>query len=82
MLGESCPVATPTIEDSSMSLNEQSDTFLQNQNPIQPDSTPMEDVIRGDHSEESSALDSDTVSESGSCPDSGSHNGSGSGSVE
>ena len=42
----------------------------------------MEDVIRGDHSEESSALDSDTVSESGSYPDSGSHSGSGSGSVE
>ena len=81
MLGKSCPVATPTAEDSSMSLNEQSDTLSQNQNPIQPDSTPTEDVIRGDHSEESSDSDSDTVSESGSCSDSGSHNGSGSGLV-
>ena len=36
MLGENCPVATPTIEDSSMSLNEQSDTPGENVTPVQP----------------------------------------------
>ena len=30
MLGENCPVATPTNEDSAISLNEQSDTLSQN----------------------------------------------------
>ena len=65
-----------------MSSNEQSDTLSHNQNPIQPDSTPTDDVIRREHFEESSPSDSDTVSESGSCSDSGSHSGSGSGSVD
>ena len=36
MLGENCPVATPTIEDSSMPLNEQSDTPGENVAPVQP----------------------------------------------
>ena len=36
MLGENCPVATPIIEDSSMSLNEQSDTPGENVAPVQP----------------------------------------------
>ena len=94
MLGENCPVATPTTEDSGMPLNELSDTVSQNQNPIQPDpsaeilpcveslqqpSTPPKDVVGGDHSEKSSGSDSDSVSESESCSDSGSHSGSGSG---
>ena len=35
MLGKNCPVATPTIEDSSMSLNEQSDTPEENVAPVQ-----------------------------------------------
>ena len=96
MLGENCPVATPTNEDSAISLNKQSDTLSQNQMSIQPDpsaeilpcaeslqqpSTPAEDVAGGDHSEESSDSDSDSVSDSGSCSDSGSHSGSGPGLV-
>ena len=32
MLGENCPVAAPTSEDSGMYLNEQGDTLSQNQN--------------------------------------------------
>ena len=96
MLGENCPVATPTNEDSGMSSNEQSDTLSQNQFLIQPDpsaeilpcteslqqpSTPTGDVAGGDYSKESSDSDSVTVSESGSCSDSGSHSESGTGSV-
>ena len=34
MLGENCPVATPTTEDSDMSLNEQSDTPGENLAPV------------------------------------------------
>ena len=37
MFGENCPVATPTTEDSSMSLNEQSDTPGENVAPVQPE---------------------------------------------
>ena len=36
-LGENCPVATPTTEDSSMPLNEQSDTLGENVAPVQPE---------------------------------------------
>ena len=35
MLGKNCPVATPTIEDSSMSSTEQSDTPEENVAPVQ-----------------------------------------------
>ena len=34
MLDENCPVATPTTEDSGMSLNEQSDTPGENLAPV------------------------------------------------
>ena len=96
MLGENFPVASPTNEDSGMTLEEQSDNLSQNQNPIQPDpsaeilpcvkslqqpSTTTEDVAGGDHSGESSDSSSDAVSESGPCFDSGSHSESVSGSV-
>ena len=96
MLGENCPEATLTNEDSAMSLNEQSDTLSQNQMPMQPDpsaeilpcteslqqpSTLAEDVTAGDHSEEYFDSDSDSASDSGSCSDSGSHSGSGPGLV-
>ena len=39
MLDENCPVATPTTEDSSMSLAEQSDTPGENVVPAQPESS-------------------------------------------
>ena len=39
MLGENCPVATPTTEDSGMSLNEQSDTPGENLTPVRPQSS-------------------------------------------
>ena len=39
MLGENCYVATPTTEDSGMSLNEQSDTLGENLAPVQPESS-------------------------------------------
>ena len=79
-----------------MTLEEQSDTLSQNQNPLKPDppaeilpcveslqqpSTPTEDVAGGDHSGKSSDSSSDAVSESGPYSDSGSHSESGSGSV-
>ena len=96
MLGENCPEATLTNEDSAMSLNEQSDTLSQNQMPMQPDpsaeilpctessqqhSTLAEDVTAGDYFEEYFDSDSDSASDSGSCSDSGSHSGSGPGLV-
>ena len=37
MLGENCPVATPTTEHSGMSLNEQSDTPGENLAPVRPE---------------------------------------------
>ena len=39
MLGENCPVATPTAEDSVMPSNEQSDTPGENVAPVQPESS-------------------------------------------
>ena len=39
MLGANCPVATTTTEDSGMSLNEQSDTPVENLAPAQPESS-------------------------------------------
>ena len=39
MLGENCPVATPTKEDSSMPLNELSDTPRESVAPVQPESS-------------------------------------------
>ena len=39
MLGENCPVATPTTEDSGMSLNEQSDAPGKNLAPVRPQSS-------------------------------------------
>ena len=39
MLGENCPVATPTTEDSSMPLNEQNNTPGENVVPVQPESS-------------------------------------------
>ena len=67
MLGENCPVMTPTQKDSSMSVTEQSATPSQNQNPAPPDlsagillcveslqqpSAPAKDVVGEDHAEE------------------------------
>ena len=39
MVGEKFPVATPTTEDSDMSLNEQSDTLGKNLAPARPESS-------------------------------------------
>ena len=39
MLDENCPVATPTTEDSGMSLNEQSDTPGEKLAPVRPESS-------------------------------------------
>ena len=39
MLCENCPVATPTTEDSGMSLNEQSDTPGENFAPVRSESS-------------------------------------------
>ena len=41
MLGENCPVVTPTTEDSSMSLAEQSDIPGESTAPVQPESSVM-----------------------------------------
>ena len=39
MIGNNCPVATPTTEDSSMPLAEQSDTLGEIVAPVQPASS-------------------------------------------
>ena len=39
MFGKNCPAATPTTEDSGMSLNEQSDTPGENLAPVRPESS-------------------------------------------
>ena len=39
MLGENCPVATPTTEDSSMSLAEQSGATVESAAPVQPEAS-------------------------------------------
>ena len=77
MPGENFPVITTTQKDSRMSFTEQSGTPSQNQNPIQPDpsaeifpcveslqqpSALTENVVGGDHSEEASDSDPDSVS--------------------
>ena len=95
MLGENCPVITPTQKDSSMSFTERSATPSRNPSPRQLDhsaeilpcveslqqpSTPTKDVVRGDHSGEVSDSDSDSESDSESCSDSDSHDESDSGS--
>ena len=41
MLGENCPVFTPTTKDSSMSLAEQSDIPGESTAPVQPESSVM-----------------------------------------
>ena len=89
MLGKNCPVITPTQNDSRMSFTEQSATPSRNLSPRQLDhsaeilpcveslqqaSTPMKDVVRGNHSGEVSDSDSDSESDSESCSDSDLHN--------
>ena len=95
MLGKNCPVITPTQKDSRMSFTERSATPSRNPSPRQLDhsaeivpcveslqqlSAPTKDLVRGDHSGDSSDSDSDSESASGSCSDSDSHNESNPGS--
>ena len=89
MLGENCPVITPTQKDSSMSFTEwratpswnrsarqldHSPEILSCVESLQQSSAPTKDVVRGDRSGEVSDSDSDSESASGSCSDSDSHN--------
>ena len=77
MLGENCPVPTPTTEDSGMTLNEQSDTPGENLAPVQPKSSvetqpsveshQAPSPIKGEAAEEDSSL----TGESGSGSNSG-----------
>ena len=93
MLGENCPIITPTQKDSSMSFTERSATPSRNPSPRQLDHSteilpcyeslqqpyaPTKDVVRGDRCGE--VFYSDSESDSESCSDSDSHNESNSGS--
>ena len=95
MLGENCPVITPTQKDSSMSFTEwratpswnrsarqldHSPEILSCVESLQQSSAPTKDMVRGDRSGEVSDSDSDSESGSGSCSDSDSHNESNPGS--
>ena len=87
MLGENCPAATPTTEDSSMSLAEQSDNTVESAAPVQPESSVktqlsiesqqtfspiQEGAEEGDSSMgDGSGSDSDSGSSSGSGDESG-----------
>ena len=55
MFGKNCPAATPTTEDSGMSLNEQSDTPGENLAPVSPESS-----VETHHSAESQQTSSPT----------------------
>ena len=82
MLGENCPVITPTQKDSSMSFTEwratpswnrsarqldHSPEILSCVESLQQSSAPTKDVVRGDRSGEVSDSDSDSESDSVSC---------------
>ena len=78
MLGENFPVVTPTTEDSSMSLAEQSGATIESAAPVQPES-PVKTQPSAESQQTSSAIqegaeqgDSSTEDESGSDSDSGS----------
>ena len=97
MLGENCPVATPTTEDSSMSLAEQSGATIEGAAPVQPESSVktqpsagsqqtsspiQEEAEEGDSSaEDGSGSDSDSDSSSESGDESESELGSSTGPV-
>ena len=97
MLGENCPVATPTTEDSSMSLAEQSGATIEGAAPVQPESSVktqpsagsqqtsspiQEEAEEGDSStEDGSGSDSDSDSSSESGDESESELGSSAGPV-
>ena len=74
MLGENCPVVTPTTEDSSMSLAEQSDAAVDSAGPVQPESS-----VKTHPSTESQQTSSPTQEEAGE-GDSSMGDGSGSNS--
>ena len=83
MLGENFPVVTPTTEDSSMSLAEQSGATIESAAPVQPES-PVKTQPSAESQQTSSAIqegaeqgDSSTEDESGSDSDSGSSSESG-----
>ena len=85
MLGENCPVATPTTEDSSMSLAEQSGAAIESAAPVQRESS-VENQPSAESQQTSSPIqeeaeggDSSTEDESGSDSDSGSSSESKSG---
>ena len=87
MLGENCPVVTPTTEDSGMSLAEQSDATVESAAPVQPESSVktqlstesqrtsspiQEEAEEGDSSmEDGSGSDSDSGSSSESDDENG-----------
>ena len=96
ILGENCPVATPTPEDSGMSFTKRSDTPPSSQNPVQPDpsaeihpcseskkkSSALSEEMDGEiPSGKDSDSDSGSESDSDSCSDSDSRSESGPGSV-
>ena len=78
MLGENCPVATPTTEDSTMSLVEQNGTPGENAAPVQPKS-PVESHLSTESQQtpptQEEAGEGDPSTEGGSGPDSDSESG-------
>ena len=78
MLGENCPVATPTTEDSSMSLVEQSDAAIEGAAPVQQESS-VENQPSADSQQTPSPIQGEAVEGDSSMED-GSGSGSDSGS--
>ena len=83
MLGENCPMATPTTEDSSMSLAEQSGAAIESAAPVQRESS-VENQPSAESQQSSSLIqeeaeegDTSTEDESGSDSDPGSSSESG-----
>ena len=78
MLGENCPVATPTTEDSNMSLVEQSDAAIEGAAPVQQESS-VENQPSADSQQTPSPIQEEAVEGDSSMED-GSGSGSDSGS--
>ena len=78
MLGENCPVATPTTEDSSMSLAEQSGATIERAAPVQQESS-VKTQLSAESEQTSSPIQGEAVEGDSSMED-GSGSGSDSGS--
>ena len=78
MLAENCPVVTPTTEDSSMSLAEQSDATVESAAPVQPESSVK--TQPSTESQKTSSLIQEEAEEGNSSMEDGSGSDSDSGS--